>query len=116
MKPKLDKTPSKSELSAQKVETYFDVTGRAIAKVKIIKKPVEFGIVKPASFRHEMGEGIFTWNLEGLVRNEERVISYKIKSDIKVIGKMHIPVAIGRYRTKTGNLVTVKSNKNIIIS
>ena len=110
-------------ISEMKVLLIIKNKGRALKHVqvtdrlpKIIKKPVEFGIVKPASFRHEMGEGIFTWNLEGLVRNEERVISYKIKSDIKVIGKMHIPVAIGRYRTKTGNLVTVKSNKNIIIS
>lgn len=84
---------------------------------KIIKKPAEFGVVKPASFRHtEMGEGVITWSLENLVRGEERVISYKVKCDVHVVGRLHIPIAILRYRNKAGNLVIVESNRNIVVS
>ncbi|HLC57051.1 MAG TPA: hypothetical protein VJH95_00610 [Candidatus Nanoarchaeia archaeon] len=84
---------------------------------KIVKKPAEYGVVKPTSVKHTgFGDSLVSWDLENMVRGEERVISYKLKSDIRVIGKLHMPVAIARYRTKSGKLVIASSNKNILIS
>jgi len=84
---------------------------------KMIKKPAEFGMVKPVNFRHtEMGEGVITWGLENLVRGEERVISYKVKCDVHIVGRLHLPIAVLRYRNKTGKLVVIESNKNIVVS
>lgn len=84
---------------------------------KIIKKPAEFGMVKPASVRHaETGEGVITWALENLVRGEERVISYKVRCDVHVAGSLPVPMAILRYRNPSGKLIVVESNKNLVVS
>ena len=82
---------------------------------KIIKKPAEYGVVKPTNVKHsELGGTMILWDLQNLVRGEERVISYKIKSDIHVVGRLHMPVASVRYRTNKGKLVVVDSNRHII--
>ena len=84
---------------------------------RIVKRPTEYGIVKPVHVKtSELGDTLITWHLENLVKGEERVISYKIKSDVHVIGRLSIPVATVKYRAKSGNIVNVNSNKNIIIS
>jgi len=82
----------------------------------LMKQPQEYGTIKPHKVRKDSMGVVLTWNLENLVKNEERIISYRIKSHVPVIGKIMIPQALARYRGTSKRLHIVKSNKISLLS
>jgi len=81
----------------------------------IVKVPDTFGSLKPSSVKKYDNRVVLVWDIDNVVGGEERVISYKVKAEVNVIGKLSIPRALCRYR-KDNRVVIVKSNNNKIYS
>ena len=78
--------------------------------INVVERPSEFGTLHPDKTIKTTSGYKLMWNIHELKPREERVISYKAKSKIYVIGKLVIPQALVRYRSK--NLARViKSNR-----
>ena len=55
------------------------------------------------------------WDLDGLDRGEERIISYVARSKLSIIGKLLLPEAVVEYHTGR-KYVHVKSNKLTLLT
>ena len=100
-------------------------TGMALNNVKIvdylpklvhvIKK--DFGTMKPDKIQVSRSSGTMrlVWELEGLDKGEERVITYAIHSKMSIIGKLILPNAIVEYKGKK-KFMKIKSNKLSILT
>jgi len=82
----------------------------------VVKTPEEYGTLKPSEIKKSYeGNKMLIWNLDNLIGKEERVISYRIKLNLEVLGKFGIHRAAAVYRRgKTS--VMVKSNSNVVFS
>ncbi|MBW3015631.1 hypothetical protein KY330_04375 [Candidatus Woesearchaeota archaeon] len=79
----------------------------------------EFGVGTLApdrTFRNAKGNTVLRWNFTDLDPHEERIITYKIKSRLSIVGDFELPVAIIKFKDKKGNDVVVKSNRLSISS
>ena len=76
----------------------------------LLELPHEYGTLKPNSTRSGVAGSLVIWEISELLKGEERVISYKMKSKVNSLGKITIPRAICRYKDKMGKLYIVKSN------
>lgn len=81
----------------------------------LIKPSGEFGTLKPDNIqRGSMGMRLI-WHLPVLGVGEERIISYKVKSGLHVVGRMLLPAAYVQYRNKKGIFVSIRSNKIVLL-
>jgi len=55
------------------------------------------------------------WDLDGLDRGEERIISYIARSSLSIIGKLLLPEAVVEYQTGRSH-VHVRSNKLTLLT
>ena len=81
----------------------------------ITKLPDSFGSLKPTNVKKTMDGAMLIWDIDDIVGGEERVISYKVKAGVNVIGKLKIPRALCRYR-KGKRAIIVKSNSTLVFS
>jgi hypothetical protein len=58
-----------------------------------LAKPVEFGTAKPKETKSDKLETALVWPLGDLKGNEERVISYKLRTTVGVLGAIDLPAA-----------------------
>src|SRR3989344_1038266 len=96
-------------------------TGKSFDKVVIvdkipniveIDKDDEVGTIKPTRVFSNPKEGTSVkWEIGGLEKFEERLITYKIKSKLKILGGINLPQAMVHYTTKGGKELIVKSNR-----
>ena len=98
-------------------------TSKPIKDVKIVdilpnilKSAQEFGTLKPSKLQKGEKSSRLIWNIDELEPREERIISYKAKPGIHVIGKIILPATLLRYRNKEHKIIDVKSNKVIFFS
>ncbi len=75
--------------------------------LKLLK---EFGTIVPDDVHKEESKTKLRWKFEALESNEERVISYGIRSGLSIIGKINLPEAKMRFQ-KSGVWKATKSNK-----
>jgi len=69
----------------------------------------EFGTLKPTKIQQGTKGKRFIWELDKLAPQEERIFSYKVKSNIKLIGETRLPPAVVQYRTKKGKVLSERS-------
>jgi len=63
----------------------------------------------------KQGKGtIMRWEIKELDGFEERVISYKIKSRLSILGSFRLPKAVVRFKTKQGIYKKVRSNSVVL--
>src|SRR3989344_2006448 len=111
-----------SGIADMKVMLVIKNKGSAIKNLRLvdyipamIKSPEHYATVKPVNVKKTSRGLMLDWTIGDLLRREERVISYRIKTNVKVIGKMNIPRAfasyhIGNKREVVGsNMVTISS-------
>jgi len=98
-------------------------TGKTIKDVKLldivpnlITLSKEFGTLKPNKFQKGSKSSRLIWEIGALEQKEERVISYKVKPGLHIIGKIVLPAALLRYRAKDRKIIDQKSNKVIFFS
>lgn len=73
------------------------------------------GTMKPDKvMKHAHGGTVVEWRIDELDPFEERLISYKVKSNLRIIGRFNLPPAVVRYSTKAGRKVKVNSNRLVI--
>lgn len=79
---------------------------------KLVAPSKDFGTLKPTNVqRSPKGSIKIVWDVPKLERGEERIISYKIRSKLSIIGRFSLPSAVVEYRNKGGKLVRIHSNK-----
>lgn len=76
----------------------------------LLELPHEYGTLKPSSTKKGLAGSSVVWEIPELLRGEERVIAYKMKSKMSTLGKLTIPRAVCVYKDKAGKLYIVKSN------
>ncbi|MBW3003827.1 hypothetical protein KY337_04645 [Candidatus Woesearchaeota archaeon] len=88
-----------------------------VPNIAELHKDFEVGTLAPTrTFKNKSGNTVVKWDIDDLDPHEERIISYKIKSKLSILGDFDLPVAIIKYRTKKGREIIVKSNKLSISS
>jgi hypothetical protein len=75
-----------------------------------VVKDFEVGTIRPSKVVHDDKKGtLLKWTLDELDAGEERVITYKIRSKLSILGQMRLPVAVTKCMTARGERKT-KSN------
>jgi len=105
-----------------KVQLYVrNRTGRLIENIKVmdkvpaiaeINKDFPVGTMHPSKvIRHEKKGTIVKWDIPTLETYEERIITYNIRSKLKIIGGVRLPSAMIKYKNRIGRFTKVFSNK-----
>ena len=70
------------------------------------------GTLKPIKvLPHDKKGTIVKWFIEGLEPFEERVITYRIKSNLNILGGLTLPLCIMKFKGKSGKEYMIHSNK-----
>jgi len=98
-------------------------TSKPIKDVKVVEilpnmltLEKEFGTLKPSKVQKGEKSSRLIWNIDELEPREERIISYKAKPSLHIIGKIVLPAALLRYRSKERKVIDVKSNRVMLFS
>lgn len=75
-----------------------------------LAKPVEFGTAKPDETKGDKIETALIWKLGTLKGGEERVITYKIRTTVGVLGSIDLPSANVNFTHHDGKPGFVRSN------
>lgn len=88
-------------------------SGRTIRNIKIIDKypklvtleeETSLGVLKPTKLLSgDKIHNLLTWNLEVLDPYEERLIVYKLKSGLNIVGNVSLPAAKIKFHTASGD-------------
>ncbi len=80
-----------------------------IPHIADLDEDVEVGTLKPTkSVRHKEGT-LVKWELPSLEKYEERILSYKLKSKLTILGGFSLPRAAAKFSQKGGREKTAKS-------
>lgn len=76
-----------------------------------VSKDFEMGTLHPSKvLKHDKKGTLIKWEIRELDRFEERVLAYKIKSRLSVIGAFTLPIVVVRFATKGGRKRSSQSN------
>ncbi len=79
-----------------------------------VEKELSIGSMQPhAILQHPKRGLIIKWNVETLEPGDERVLSYKMKSRLAILGEFNLPAATAR--TKIGNKVIISNSNRVSI-
>ena len=79
-----------------------------------VEKELSIGSMQPhAILQHPKRGLIIKWNLEALEPGDERVLSYRMKSRLPILGEFNLPAASAR--TKIGNKVIITSSNRVTV-
>ncbi len=82
-----------------------------VPNIADIEKEFQIGTLKPNKIiSHEKSSNIIKWNIDVLEKYEERIITYKIKSKLGILGGFKLPPAIIKYENEKGKDVITHSN------
>lgn len=76
----------------------------------------EFGTLKPNKFQKGEKSSRLIWDIDELEPGEERVISYRAKPGLHVIGSITLPAALLRYTNKDKKIIDLQSNRVTLFS
>lgn len=75
-----------------------------------LEKDISIGTLKPTRLlKHEKKGYIIKWDIDSLEVGEERVLSYKIRSKLPVLGDLNLPVTTAKFRYNNKDM---KANSN----
>ena len=79
-----------------------------------VEKELSIGSMQPhAIMQHPKRGVIIKWNLEALEAGDERVLSYKMKSRLAILGEFNLPAATAR--CKIGNKVVISNSNRVSV-
>jgi hypothetical protein len=83
-----------------------------IPKITEIKKDFEMGTIKPTKvMMHDKKGTIVRWDINSLDCYEERVIAYKLFSNLNILGGLTLPLAMLKYPNIRGKEKKITSNR-----
>ncbi len=108
-------------IAGVKVLLYIKNNGPTIKNLHIVDEipsslemPHEYMTLKPTSIRKGTVNSTIVWEIPELIKGEERVISYKLKSKTSYKGRLIIPKAVCRYKNNVGKISVSSSNEIIV--
>lgn len=89
-----------------------------IPRIAALVKESEVGSVEPTKVLKGGEKGtIMRWNLDKLEAGEERIIRYRIRSKLSILGELSLPPAVVKFEAIKGNERSTKGNvANISLS
>lgn len=86
-----------------------------IPNIVSIERDISIGALQPTKImRHEKRKDIIVkWSIDALDASEERVLSYKIKTKLSILGDFSLPAASGVFKYEGKTLTTVSSRLNV---
>ena len=79
-----------------------------------VEKELAIGSMQPhALLKHPKGGIIIKWIIETLEPGDERVLSYRMKSRLSILGEFNLPAATAR--TKIGNKVVISNSNRVSV-
>ena len=78
---------------------------------KYMHADVDYGTLKPSKIQEGTTGRRIVWEVSKLDPGEERIISYKVKSRLKLVGAHDLPSGTVQYFGKKKRVVNVESNK-----
>ena len=79
-----------------------------------IEKELSIGSMQPhAVLKHPKGGLIIKWTIETLEPGDERVLSYRMKSRLSILGEFNLPAA--NARCKVGNKVVISNSNRVSV-
>ena len=82
----------------------------ALPDIAELEKDISIGTLKPTRvLKHENKGYIIKWDIDSLEVGEERVLSYKIKSKLPILGDLNLPVTAAKFRYNNKDM---KANSN----
>lgn len=95
-------------------------TGKAVKDVNVIDKvphiadvsrEFDMGTLHPTKMlKHAKKGTLIKWEMKELDKFEERVLAYKIKSRLSILGDFRLPVTVARFASKSGKERSTHSN------
>jgi len=83
---------------------------------KLIQPRTNFGTLHPSGIeRGDKGIRIM-WKIPELVSGEERIISYEVDAQFKIIGDISLPKATVKYKNKNNRAIHISSNSAKVVS
>ncbi len=80
-----------------------------------VEKELSIGSMQPhAILKHPKGGLVIKWSIDTLEPGDERVLSYKMKSMLPVLGEFNLPAA--NARCKVGNKVVISNSNRVTVS
>tara|TARA_Y100000310_G_scaffold345594_2_gene467025 strand:+ start:1325 stop:2785 length:1461 start_codon:yes stop_codon:yes gene_type:complete len=83
---------------------------------RVIQPSMEFGTLQPTGVQRGAKGIRMMWKISELVAGEERIISYKVKPRMSVIGRFTLPTALGKFKSKSKRVVRIRSNRAHVFS
>ena len=96
-----------------------NVTGTAVRDVEIVdivptivnvEKSLELGTLKPVEIKHTLHGTKVVWTIPELEGYEHRLITYKVKAKLNILGTVSLPRATARFIRKSGRKGKAYSN------
>jgi len=82
----------------------------ALPDIADLEKDISIGTLKPTKLlKHENKGYIIKWDIDNLDVGEERVLSYKIRTKLPVLGDLNLPVTTAKFRYNNKDM---KANSN----
>jgi hypothetical protein len=83
-----------------------------VPKIAEMEKELEVGTLKPTKvFQHRKEGTIIKWEIDGLEKYEERMLSYRLKSKLSILGGFNLPPALLKFYDEKGKERLTRSNK-----
>tara|TARA_Y100000310_G_C20650358_1_gene799083 strand:- start:86 stop:1519 length:1434 start_codon:yes stop_codon:yes gene_type:complete len=77
---------------------------------KTLESTDEFGTMKPTKVQQGTKGKRLIWEIGDLAPGEERIISYKVKSNVRLIGETRLPPTMVQYTSKNGKVISERSS------
>lgn len=79
-----------------------------------VEKELSIGSMQPHAIMQHPKKGIMIkWNIESIEPGDERVLSFKMKSRLSILGEFNLPAATAR--TKIGNKVIITNSNRVTV-
>jgi len=78
---------------------------------EIIEERHTLGSPRPSNIIKGKKSTLIKWNFEYLEPYEERIITYKLESKLKLVGSVQFPRTIVKFKNNDGKLCMTGSNK-----
>ena len=82
-----------------------------VTHIAEVEREFSHGTLAPEKIlKHEKKGTVLKWSITMLEAYEERILTYKLKSRLNVIGSMKMPQATVKFKNAKGNTVKISSN------
>ena len=83
-----------------------------VPKIADLEKSFDAGTLHPTKiFQHGNQGTVIKWEMDFIDKYEERMLSYKIKSKLSILGAFNLPQVIMRFHDSKGKKFITKSNR-----